>query len=498
MADVLSPGGRSTFRPLLLVAAGAAVVLFLISSLAAFSQTDFMYVVAPAVLKQNGALYTDVPFPQAPLSVLLYVFLAHLTGSVNVFVPARLSALVCVVAAVLLPTLSRPRLRERDIWLLYVALCLSNFYIASNGREAASYALALLCLSAAVTAADSAWPPAWRAFAACACVALAACAKLYFVVIWPGVFLYVLLRAWPLRWQTIAACALGFIVGLAPILFYLARDFGGFWHWNVRFHELVLSSRLSDRAAHLDQINTWLKEFGLQMLIPAALVAGATWAAVRQGGAAIRAQGATLALLFFGAVMAVSPLSLYAEYLAPIAFLLFLFSVPWQGDDRARSTYLMFGGVLLCFQLVLMGQGIARLLLRDGIALTQVLRTQAKAHRVIGKDYLCERKLYSPEPLFLLGGAKYPPELAAGPYVMSLRSESAMGGDDPQFIARIEAWNPDVVIWGYFLGGPDRGNDAVDRMTRDYALAHNFTVVPLGRVAGHAIELAYRPGCKSS
>ena len=102
MADVFRSGGRPIPPLLLLAAAGAAGVLFLISSLAAFSQTDFMYVVVPAVLRQNGALYTDVPFPQAPLSVLLYSLLTHLTGSVNIFVPARLSALVCVVAAVLL------------------------------------------------------------------------------------------------------------------------------------------------------------------------------------------------------------------------------------------------------------------------------------------------------------------------------------------------------------------------------------------------------------
>ncbi len=47
---------------------------------------------------------------------------------------------------------------------------------------------------------------------------------------------------------------------------------------------------------------------------------------------------------------------------------------------------------------------------------------------------------------------KYPPELAAGPFWMFLRGEPvARKGKQFDLDAHIKAWNPDVVIWGFYL-----------------------------------------------
>jgi len=114
--------GRVSPRWLAAYAAIAAIALggFVLSSLAALNQNDFMYAVAPAVWAQNGALYTDVPFPQAPLSIMLNSLLIAITGNVNVFLFARTVSMVLVLLAILLPVLNRPRMRDIEIWILYV------------------------------------------------------------------------------------------------------------------------------------------------------------------------------------------------------------------------------------------------------------------------------------------------------------------------------------------------------------------------------------------
>src|SRR5476651_1407022 len=81
--------------------AALALVVFVLSNLASFNHNDFMYGVSPAVWAQNGALYTDVPFPQAPLSILFNSLLVAITGDVNVFLPARIASIVLVLLAVL-------------------------------------------------------------------------------------------------------------------------------------------------------------------------------------------------------------------------------------------------------------------------------------------------------------------------------------------------------------------------------------------------------------
>src|ERR1700681_30687 len=131
--------------------AALALVVFVLSNLASFNHNDFMYAVAPAVWAQNGALYTDVPFVQAPLSIMLNALFDAVTGDVNVFLPARVVSILLVLAAVLLPVLKRAKFSYREVWLLYIALALTNFFVTSNSRKIGNYALSLLCLSAAVT-----------------------------------------------------------------------------------------------------------------------------------------------------------------------------------------------------------------------------------------------------------------------------------------------------------------------------------------------------------
>ena len=100
------------------------------------------------------------------------------------------------------------------------------------------------------------------------------------------------------------------------------------------------------------------------------------------------------------------------------------------------------------------------------LLVTQVLEVQHKARQIAVDGYSCERKFYSTAPLFLLENEiKYPPELAAGPFLMFfLRGEElAKKGEAYDLDAHIKAWNPDIVMWGYLIGSHEAAEDAVDR-----------------------------------
>ncbi len=497
------PRKAASERQLLILWAvgGVSLVVFILTSLAPLNHNDFMYAVAPAVWTQNGALYTDVPFIQAPLSLLLESLPVMATGNVNVFLLGRLVSILLVLLAVLLPVLNRSKTSDPEIWVLYVALCLTNLFVASSSREIGNYAISLLCLSAAVTAINAPGPALWRGFAACACAGLATSAKLYFAIICPALFLFFLLSDRSARDPVvIAACGLGFLAGFAPILFFLVRDYQSFLRWNVQIHQLILPTRVADATAGFLRIAKALAVFTVLMSIAIGFVVAAAVKAWRRGSTELHKEYGKLLLLVAAGVMAISPIYVFEQYLGPLAFLLILFSAPWgSARDATRSLYVKLAGVMLLMQFVILAQLIGQYVAPDGnLEVAQVLKVQDNARRALGDDYVCERKLYSAEPLFLLeNNVKYPPELAAGPFLLFLRSETlARQGKEFDLDAHIRKWNPDIVIWGYYVGSPDPAEDAVDRFIRDYAADHAFVVTSIGQIDGHAIQLGYRAGCK--
>lgn len=495
---------RISRRRLAVLAAAVAVSLavFVVSNLGSLNHNDFMYAVAPAVWAQNGALYTDVPFPQAPLSILLNRALAAATGNVNIFLLSRIVSMALVFAALLLPVLDRAKIKNIEVWALYVALSLTNFFIINNSREIGNYALSLLCLSVAVTVLNATGSAAWRGFLVCVFAGLATSAKLYFVFLCPALLLALLLNDRTARTpKVIAACGLGFLMGFTPILYFLARDYQGFLHWNVRFFQMILPLRLTGAADAVGRIANILLLFVTLMAIPIGFFAAALWRAWRHGGAELRERCAQLLLLLAACAMAISPIFVFGQYLGPLAFLLLLYSAPWKPTgDRTRFFYLTFGGAMVVMQCVVMAAIVGPDILRDrSLLVTQVLDVQHKARQIAVDGYSCERKFFSAAPLFLLENEiKYPPEFAAGPFLMFfLRGEElAKKGEAYDLDAHIKAWNPDIVIWGYHVGSREVAEDAVDRAIRDYAVSRAFIVTPLGQVDGHNIELGYRAGCR--
>lgn len=481
---------------------GVALVVFVLSSLAPLNHNDFMYALAPAVWAQNGALYTDVPFVQAPLSILLNSLLVAITGDANIALLGRIVSMLLVLLAVLLPVLNRAKRGDIDIWVLYVALCLSNLFIVFNGSEIGNYAIALVFLSAAVTATHASGSPLWRGFAVCACAGLATSAKLYFIILCPALFVYFLLHERAARDpMVIAACAFGFLVGLAPILFFLARDYPSFLRWNVQIHQLILPLRVPDATTGLLRIGKFIAVFLVLMSIPIGFVMVASVQAWRSAGLERGRDCAKLLLLASAGAMAISPIYVFEQYWGPLALLLLLFSPPWNStDSRVRRLYVILAGVMLGMQCLVLAQLFARFVGPDGNLGAAQLRTlQGNARQIVGNGYACERKLYTASPLFLLeNGVKYPSEMAAGPFLMFLRGEAvARKGEQFDLETHIKKWNPDIVIWGYYVDSPDPAEAEVDRIIRDYAIVRGFAVTPIGQMTGRKIELGTRPGCRA-
>src|SRR6266849_6081436 len=104
----------------------AAFILFVLFNITSFSQNDFMYAAAPAVWAQHGNLYSDVPFVQAPLSIMLYLLIAKITGTANTYFLLRILSILLVLASVFLPIVGKAKMQDAGIWALYVALCLTN------------------------------------------------------------------------------------------------------------------------------------------------------------------------------------------------------------------------------------------------------------------------------------------------------------------------------------------------------------------------------------
>jgi hypothetical protein len=441
-----------------------------------------------------------VPFVQAPLSILFNSALVAATGNVNFFLLGRIVSMLFVLLAVLLPVLNRSRLTNPDIWTLYIALCLTSLFVTADSGEIGNYSISLLFLAVAVTAFDMAGSAGWRGFFGCAAAGLATSAKLYFAVLCPALLLYFLLKDRAARRPAVVvACGIGFLVGFAPILYFLAHDYQSFLRWNVQIHQVILPLKMPSLSVGLARMAKAVLTFALLMSIPIGFLGAGTLRQWR-AGFGLDQELAKYLLLAAAFVMAISPVYVYPQYFGPLAFLVFLFSAPWVfARNATHRLYVILGGAMFAMQCILMAPLIYQSVKLEGnLAVAQVVKLQDRARQIVGNGYTCERKFYSAAPLFLLeNDVKYPPELAAGPFLMFIRGERpAHAGQAFDLEAHIKKWNPDVVLWGYYLGGADPKEDAVDRAIRDYAIGQAFVVAALGNIEGHVIKLAYRAGCK--
>ena len=134
----------------------AALLLLLVSLYSFFSATldhldhnDFMYAVAPLVWSQGGNLYADVPFVQAPLSIIIPTLLRGAFGTENLFIAARLMSVFLVLGTAVLIAAAFAR-QSVTIAALFCSLILINPFVLSVAREIGSQSVPLFLLAASV------------------------------------------------------------------------------------------------------------------------------------------------------------------------------------------------------------------------------------------------------------------------------------------------------------------------------------------------------------
>jgi hypothetical protein len=320
----------------------------------------------------------------------------------------------------------------------------------------------------------------------------------------PAIFLFLLMTEKEVRQpKSVAACLAGFSIGLAPILFFLTRDYQSFLKWTVYVFVDFLKTRestmMGGAASPTQTLDASLHFLG-QMLIPLGFTACRLIEEYRQPSGPYLVAG-KLIVIMSAYVMAVAPGFVNDQYLAPLAWLLFLFSVPGtSSSDLLQSRYVICFLVLFCTQIGIMIEHGVKQYVNDskGSDVVEVIRIKNRAHEIVDAGYKCERRFYSAEPLFLLDNrVRYPRELAAGPFLLFLgRRDLRQIGDDFKITNRIKQWRPDIVVWGYFVDSTTTAADEVDRVVRAYAVQENFKVVPLGSFDQRDIYLGYRRGCR--
>jgi len=130
------------------------------------------------------------------------------------------------------------------------------------------------------------------------------------------------------------------------------------------------------------------------------------------------------------------------------------------------------------------------------LAILEVVKMQRQAEAIAKSLNKCDRRLYSSQPLFLLSrDVEYPPELAAGPYLLALRGGSLKPEDIGVDIdARLKQWAPNLLIYGFYAN-QDSNFAEVDAKIQDYGKERGFETVILGKVTNREIVISYDKSC---
>ena len=229
-------------KPFFVAAFFMVLCIYILYNVSFLDNNDFMYAAAPLVWLQNGTLYRDVPFIQAPLIIIINLGIMKIFSAENVFVVSRVLSIVLVLAAVLTSAFALRRVKNPQFILLYILLCLSNSFILSNSREMGSYSQPLFLISIAFALQTLTIAPWKRGLFVGIAIGLATAAKLNFILIAPAFLLLLLLEVeW--SWSIVAWFCFGVFAGAMPLLYYLAVAFNALYEHAVRFHHLTLQAR---------------------------------------------------------------------------------------------------------------------------------------------------------------------------------------------------------------------------------------------------------------
>jgi hypothetical protein len=292
----------------------ALSVSLAVQSAAYFDHNDSMYA-ASAV--RGGRLYDDVHYVQAPFGFWFWQLVARLAPEGHIYLTLRVASLVLVLVSVgvvvarILPT---PTMR-----LLFILTVAASDALVRIGGEIGTYSLALCLVVLGLAMLVSGDRGLRHIAAAGLCFGLAAGAKLNHLLLMIPVLPWLLHTELRHHDAKRAAAALGLfgagaLVGLLPVLAYMAVSWQAFLLHNLYFHTEITNAFRGLTA--LDKLKSLYDGLLIFLRDHAVLLAPAAWIAVRCR------EGRALALLWLGGalvavVMAATPMVMYPQYLAP-------------------------------------------------------------------------------------------------------------------------------------------------------------------------------------
>lgn len=485
---------------LLCVVLPVAAIAGFAATIIGFNHNESMYVAAGYLVRNGLSLYRDFAYLQMPHLPLLYAALFKVTGTSHYLLTARLvSFTFLLVSALVLYRACAAAARDRVTAAAATLMFLLNPFVLWGAREASNYIApcAFTLLAAHVFARRSADRPG-PAFVAGCLLGVAVGMKLYYALLTLPFLVMALARprAAPFRQRlarVVLPLAAGGLLGLAPALFYLARDPAAFLFDNLGYHLLnarwVADQGRTETMAFLSKIR-----FGLgplrspHVLLPALWLAAAL--AARAGGGtedrAPRVSGFYLLLGLTSVAAAFAPRPLHVQYMGmPVPFLL-IFAAAVAGRVRApRALTVRALAVLAAFAVLACSwsdatEDIGRLLLRKDAWVPLTLHDEAAQVRKLVDEHAPVGKLATATPLVAVE-AELPfyPELATGPFLFRV-GDLLTGEQRRKYVAtspahlaqRLDADPPAAIFTGAELNA--------DKPFIRYARARGYEPVALG------------------
>jgi len=500
-------------------------------SLGNYDHNDHMYAVAP-VIAQHLRAYTDFGFVQTPLSLLIFAELYRIVDPTNFYLSLRLFSLALQLAIIGLGIRFCFRQAQRRVLasLLFTSLYVSFEPADMIGAEIGNYTLALCLTALALTILDAFRGRSFTPLAVGVLAGLSFSAKLsYIYVVAAFALIYMFRERTPRHWFTrTAAYGLGVLIGVSPILYYLFTGFDRFLFENVYFHYLSNLYRGDAPFPGLANLAIFsagsavvpLAElFGVCLLVYllARLAAWAWPATLRIAMPLTDLEVDILCVAAATIVGAVTPVIVFAQYLAGPAFSLFLFftlyfdrllaSGRWSPAWRARS-----GVGLVAMAMALAAWRVYGLSLEtaklqhDGVyGITAVARTREAIAGVIARidraHPNCHGNLVTAFGVPAIGaGIDFVPISSTGSFAMRL---------DDIFVRRAPAYrwmtdpsryltNRTLILSGLYSDKLIEPKSPFENVMDDYAASHDFQTIALGRFIYRPIYLYVPPACRIS
>lgn len=294
------------------VTIGVFVLLFAINGFTHFDQNDHMYATAPTFLT-GSALYRELPFTQAPLSIYLYEIVYRAVGPTYYYACLRALSVVLVLISGLLIFRTVEAYAGFNAALGAFVLFVASLHVGSASWEIGNYALSLALLSGAIYC----YFRKNRAFAHYALtgllIGLAAAARLSFALFALPFAYSIVSKHGPFSKEAMIYAAMG-VIGSSLIWYYLLVEPSSFLFFNIKFHLFTNELRELGVSGSTIRILSGTSEFLIFMWLPIAL---AVYWAIKSDAGETKRDLILLAITAYGC--AAAPAYMANQYLAPLA-----------------------------------------------------------------------------------------------------------------------------------------------------------------------------------